>query len=131
VKPNPYETLGLSANASQTEIVRAYRRLARQFHPDRQPPERKVWAEEQMKRLNEAYAILGDPQVRARYDAGLGLRTDPSSTPKRGTAYHPTGEWHQLFTWTKLAFWSLVIGFLFVGAYIDRVTLPPAIATVG
>mgnify|MGYP000274200558 FL=1 len=68
-----YEVLGVSRNASQDEIKSAFRKLARQYHPDvSQEPD----AEEKFKEINEAYGILSDPQKRARYDqfghAGLG-----------------------------------------------------------
>lgn len=56
-----YRMLGVPAGAPQQEIAQAYRKLARQFHPDLHPPERRQWTEEQMKRLNEAYEVLNDP----------------------------------------------------------------------
>jgi molecular chaperone DnaJ len=68
-----YETLGVPKNASADDIKSAFRKLARQYHPDvSKEPE----AEEKFKEINEAYGILSDPQKRARYDqfgrAGLG-----------------------------------------------------------
>lgn len=63
---DPYAVLGVSKSASQDEIKSAYRRLARQNHPDVNPgnPE----AEEKFKEISQAYAILSDPQKRTRYD---------------------------------------------------------------
>jgi molecular chaperone DnaJ len=62
-----YELLGVSRDASQEEIKRAYRRLARKFHPDANPDDPE--AEERFKELNKAYSALGDPDKRQRYDA--------------------------------------------------------------
>ncbi len=60
-----YEVLGVPRNASQEEIKRAFRRLARQYHPDvNKSPD----AEERFKEINEAYAVLSDPEKRAAYD---------------------------------------------------------------
>ena len=60
-----YEILGVPRNASQEEIKRAFRRLARQYHPDvSDAPD----AEERFKEINEAYAVLSDPEKRAAYD---------------------------------------------------------------
>ena len=82
-QPNHYKTLELPPGASQKEIARAYRRLARHLHPDLQPSERKKWAEEQMKRLNEAYEVLSDPEARASYDTTIGLQFGAPSFKKR------------------------------------------------
>lgn len=62
-----YEVLGVSRGASPEEIKKAYRRLALQWHPDRNPEDQKS-AEENFKKAAEAYSILSDPQKRAQYD---------------------------------------------------------------
>ena len=60
-----YERLGVSRSSTQDDIKKAYRRLAKEFHPDRNPD---AGAEEKLKRVNEAYDVLGDPEKRSNYD---------------------------------------------------------------
>jgi molecular chaperone DnaJ len=61
-----YEILGVSRDAGDADIKKAYRQRALQFHPDRNPGDKQ--AEERFKEVNEAYAVLGDPDKRAHYD---------------------------------------------------------------
>lgn len=61
-----YKTLGISRNASTDEIRKAYRKLAMQYHPDRNPGDKQ--AEERFKEVNEAYQVLSDSQKKAHYD---------------------------------------------------------------
>ncbi len=65
-KRDYYEVLGVARDAAVTEIKQAYRGLAVEFHPDRNPNDPE--AEERFKEASEAYAILSDPEKRARYD---------------------------------------------------------------
>lgn len=68
-KRDYYETLGVDRNASEEDIKKAYRKLARQYHPDLQSTEQqKKAAEEKFKEINEAYEILSDQEKRRRYD---------------------------------------------------------------
>ena len=68
---DPYKTLGVEKKASQEEIKKAYRKLARRWHPDRNPDDSA--AEERFKEIQEAYGILSDPDKRKQYDAGGGV----------------------------------------------------------
>jgi molecular chaperone DnaJ len=61
-----YETLGVSREAGDAEIKKAYRQLALQYHPDRNPGDKQ--SEERFKEVNEAYSVLSDPDKRAQYD---------------------------------------------------------------
>jgi curved DNA-binding protein len=61
-----YKILGVARNASADEIRKAYRKLAMQYHPDRNPGDKK--SEERFKEINEAYQVLSDSEKRARYD---------------------------------------------------------------
>jgi len=61
-----YKTLGVSRDASDAEIRKAYKKLAREYHPDRRPNDKA--AAEKFKKVQEAYAILGDAEKRAQYN---------------------------------------------------------------
>jgi len=61
-----YQILGVSRNASEKEIKQAYRRLARQYHPDLNPGDKS--AEAKFKEINAAYEVLSDPEKRKKYD---------------------------------------------------------------
>ena len=61
-----YKILGVSRTAMESEIKKTYRKLALQYHPDRNPGDKK--SEEHFKKINEAYAVLSDKEKRAQYD---------------------------------------------------------------
>lgn len=68
---NLYDILEVSRKASKEVIDKAYKTLAKKYHPDLQTPENKQMAEEKMKKINEAYSILSDDVKRANYDKEL------------------------------------------------------------
>ena len=65
---DPYQELGVSRSASDDEIRKAFRKLAKQHHPDANPGDKT--AEEKFKRVSAAFDIVGDPDKRKKYDAG-------------------------------------------------------------
>jgi molecular chaperone DnaJ len=65
-KRDYYQVLGVARDATDSELKKAYRQLALQYHPDRNPGDTK--AEEHFKEINEAYTVLSDPEKRAQYD---------------------------------------------------------------
>lgn len=82
-----YEILGVSKNASTEEIKKAYKRLARKYHPDLNPNDKK--AEEKFKEISEAYAILSDPEKRKKYDQ-FGKFDFSEKEPYQGTYTYQT-----------------------------------------
>ena len=68
---DPYKTLGVDRKASEEEIKKAYRKLARRYHPDKNPDN--ASAEERFKEVQEAYSILSDSEKRKQFDQGGGV----------------------------------------------------------
>lgn len=81
-----YDILGVARNATDEEIKKAYRNLARKFHPDLHP-EKKAEMEAKFKDINEAYGVLSDPKKRSDYD----LTGSVSYEPGMGGGYPPPG----------------------------------------
>ncbi len=75
-KRDYYEVLGLNKSASEDEIKKSYRKLAKKYHPDLNPDDKT--AEEKFKEVNEAYGILSDPEKKSRYDQFGHAGVDPN-----------------------------------------------------
>src|ERR1700743_1375138 len=65
---DPYEVLGVKRDASDSELQKAFRKMAKKYHPDRHPGDKK--SEDRFKEVNAAYDIVGDANKRARFDRG-------------------------------------------------------------
>jgi curved DNA-binding protein len=89
-----YETLGVARGASADEIKKAFRKLARQYHPD-VAKDKKV-AEEKFKEINEAYEVLGDPDKRKKYDE-LGPNWEHAQAAGPGQAYQGGGTYRRYY----------------------------------
>ena len=77
-----YDALGVSRGASQDEIKKAYRKLVRQYHPDKNPGDEE--AEERFKEIQGAYDVLSDPEKRKQYDAFGSADGRPGGFPGGG-----------------------------------------------
>jgi curved DNA-binding protein len=87
-----YEVLGVPKSASQAEIKKAFRRLAKQHHPDSNPGDAE--AEKRFKDVNEAHAVLSDPEKRKRYDE---LGSNWQAYQQAGFDPSQAGEWSSAF----------------------------------
>jgi molecular chaperone DnaJ len=84
-----YKTLGVSKKATDEEIKKAYRKLARKYHPDRNPDDKA--AEEKFKEISAAHDVLGDPEKRKEYDAAGGMFGGPGGFGAGGNPFGGPG----------------------------------------
>ena len=116
-----YDVLGVPPSASADQIREAFRRLAREHHPDRAVASGRVGGEASMAEINEAYRVLNDPARRAVYDASLrggptrGPAAPPSSEPSESSAgaapTMPTFPSHlgpARFPWRSVSFFAVL-----------------------
>jgi molecular chaperone DnaJ len=87
-----YDALGVSKSASAAEIKKAYRQLAREFHPDRNPGD--AAAEERFKEIQAAYDVLSDPEKRKQYDAFGATNGRPGAGGFQGGNYNFAGDFN-------------------------------------
>ncbi len=96
---NYYDVLGVKKTATQDEVKKAYRKLARQYHPDANPNDPK--AEEKFKEVSSAYEVLSDADKRKQYDAGpspfFGQGARRGGTYQDQQAPPMGGDWADLF----------------------------------
>lgn len=86
-----YDILEVSPKASKEVIEKAYRVLVKKYHPDLQPADNKAWAEEMIKKLNQAYEIVMNEEKRARYDSENGISL-PSTKGDKTDKFDMTGD---------------------------------------
>jgi curved DNA-binding protein CbpA len=92
-KTDPYAVLGVSSKATQAEITHAYRRQLRTHHPDTRSKKSTSGADERLRQILAAYALLRDPRRRADYDRTVHRAdADPRPVQIPVTSFEPTDE---------------------------------------
>jgi molecular chaperone DnaJ len=117
--PTHYDTLRIAPSASSGEIRDAYRRLAREHHPDHRVASGAGSESISMPAINEAYRVLGDPARRAVYDAGLRTasnRAGVDSTPAGSSPTTPMAPMHSSHVGPARVPWRSMLVLAMVGA---------------
>lgn len=107
-----YATLGVKQKASQVEISRQFKKLAKKYHPDLRPGDKR--AEERFKEITAAYEVLGDPKARDRYDTDIRFSHTPSATVASSgprPEKYPTTEHYRQHLFKRAYFVRLGVGF--------------------
>ena len=94
-KRDYYEVLGVTRNASETDIKKAYRRVAMKYHPDRNPDDKA--SEDKFKEAKEAYEVLSDASKRAAYDQFGHAGVDPSAARGGGAGFGGGASFSDIF----------------------------------
>ena len=95
-KRDYYEVMGVPKNATEDEIKKAYRKLAKQYHPDLNPGDKE--AEAKFKEVNEAYEVLSDKEKKARYDQFGHAGVDPARAAAPSPATSTSGIFSTAFS---------------------------------
>lgn len=99
-----YELLGISESGSLSDIKKAYKQLARKYHPDVSPPDREEEYTQRFIQVQEAYETLVDPQTRAVYDKDLSKGLHFAFSARRRVDYHQVYSCHYLISVNKYLF---------------------------
>ena len=127
-----YTTLRVHRNASQEEIHRAYRKLARKYHPDLNPDDPQ--AERKFEEIQAAFEVLSDPQQRAAYDCTTQsfatTRTSPENLGSSGQAFANVREHSRKFRWAAVWKWSAYVPAMIVATIIWLLAAYPLVLQV-
>jgi len=121
-----YELLGVSRRARSDSVRSAYRRLAQRYHPDKMPGN--ASAQQVMAALNEAYAVLSDPQQRARYDERIGQPRELQRQTRESVIAleDPGAAWPWYLLFATITFCAVAIGVPLYKNYVPGASAPAA-----